>query len=140
MGHSFPVLRAVVIDTTDARATAEFYRRLLGFSYRPGHEPPPAGEPDPWGEDWLVLVDASGSPRLSFQQVDELAPATWPLHDVPQQLHLDLAVSSEAELHESYERALALGARLLLDRTDDPDEALYVLADPVGHPFCLLVG
>ena len=29
--------------------------------------------------------------------------------------------------------------RILLDRTDDEDEALYVLADPSGHPFCLLV-
>jgi hypothetical protein len=26
--------------------------------------------------------------------------------------------------------------RLLLDRTDDPDEPLYVLADPSGHPSC----
>jgi hypothetical protein len=26
-----------------------------------------------------------------------------------------------------------------LDRTDDDDEPLYVLADPSGHPFCLFV-
>jgi hypothetical protein len=26
---------------------------------------------------------------------------------------------------------------LVLDRTDDPDEPLYVLADPAGHPFCI---
>ena len=36
-------------------------------------------------------------------------------------------------------RAEELGAELLLDRTDDEDEPLYVLADPSGHPFCLLV-
>ena len=29
---------------------------------------------------------------------------------------------------------------LLMDRTQVPDEPLYVLADPEGHPFCLLVG
>jgi hypothetical protein len=28
---------------------------------------------------------------------------------------------------------------VLHDRTADPDEPLYVLADPAGHPFCLLV-
>ena len=26
-----------------------------------------------------------------------------------------------------------------LDRTDDPDEPLYVYADPAGHPFCIFV-
>jgi hypothetical protein len=37
-------------------------------------------------------------------------------------------------------RSAELGATLLYDRTDDVDEPLYVLADPAGHPFCLLVG
>ena len=35
MAESFPTLRAVVLDTTDARALAEFYRQLLGYDYRP---------------------------------------------------------------------------------------------------------
>ena len=34
---------------------------------------------------------------------------------------------------------LALGARLLYDRSDDPEEPLYVYADPAGHPFCVFV-
>ena len=34
---------------------------------------------------------------------------------------------------------LALGATLLLDRTDDQDEPLYVFADPAGHPLCIFV-
>lgn len=38
------------------------------------------------------------------------------------------------------QRAEELGATLLYDRTDDDGEPLYVLADPAGHPFCLLVG
>jgi hypothetical protein len=29
---------------------------------------------------------------------------------------------------------------LLLDRTDDQNEPLYVFADPAGHPFCIFVG
>ncbi len=40
-----PLLRSVVLDTTDARGLAEFYRELLGLAYRPGDERPPAGEP-----------------------------------------------------------------------------------------------
>ena len=38
-----PRLRQVVLDTTDVRALAEFYRRLLGLRYRPGDEPPAPG-------------------------------------------------------------------------------------------------
>jgi hypothetical protein len=34
---------------------------------------------------------------------------------------------------------LRLGARVLLDRTDDPEEPLYVFADLAGHPFCIFV-
>ena len=55
------------------------------------------------------------------------------------QLHVDLTVSSAAELQRHRERAEALGAELLLDRTDDPDEQLYVFADLSGHPFCIFV-
>ena len=62
-GLSFPVMRQVVLDTTDARMLAEFYRRLLGFSYRPGDEPPEAGKVDVRGQDWLVLNDALGCAR-----------------------------------------------------------------------------
>ena len=46
------------------------------------------------------------------------------------QLHMDFTVESVEELERHRARAEALGARLLLDRSDDPDEPLYVLADP----------
>jgi hypothetical protein len=48
----FPRLQQVVLDGTDVRALAEFYRRLRGWRYRPGDEPPAPGEPDPAGQDW----------------------------------------------------------------------------------------
>ena len=137
--EGFPRLLQVVLDTTDARRLAEFYRRLLGLRYRPGDEPPPAGERDPQGEDWLVLRDAGGTNRLAFQQVAELPEATWPDGPHPQMLHLDLTVPSMEALDAQHERALALGARLLLDRSDDPEEPLRVYADPAGHPFCIFV-
>ena len=54
-------------------------------------------------------------------------------------LHLDTTVPTAADLEEQHLRALGLGARLLFDRSDDPDEPLYVYADPAGHPFCIFV-
>jgi catechol 2,3-dioxygenase-like lactoylglutathione lyase family enzyme len=136
---SRPVLRAVVLDSMDARRLAEFYRELLGLAYRPGDEPPASGEPDPQAEDWLVLTAPGGGTNLAFQRVASLPPATWPEGPVPQQLHLDLTVADVPELDAQHERALALGARLLHDRSTDPDEPLRVYADPAGHPFCVFV-
>jgi catechol 2,3-dioxygenase-like lactoylglutathione lyase family enzyme len=137
---SFPTLRQVVLDCTDARALAEFYRRLLGLQYRVGDERPAAGQPDEHGQDWLVLVNADGVRQLAFQQIAELPPPTWPEGPRPQMLHLDTMVPSAAELDVQHERALALGAQLLDDRSDDPEEPLRVYADPAGHPFCIFVG
>jgi len=134
----FPELMHAALDATDVRGLAEFYRELLGVRYRPGDEPPTDGSAD--DEDWLVLVDADGSRVLAFQEVPTLDRPTWPSHDVPKQMHLDFRVPTVAELQRHRERAQRLGATVLLDRTDDPDEALYVLADPAGHPFCILVG
>jgi hypothetical protein len=138
--HEFPEIVQTVLDTTDARGLAEFYRQLLGLRYRAGDEPPPAGEPDPNGQDWLVLHDANGNNRLGFQQVAKLPKATWPEGPVPQQLHLDLCVLSKEQLDVHHERVQSLGARMLHDRSDDPQEPLYVYADPAGHPFCIFVG
>ena len=133
----YPQLLHTVLDTTRPRELAEFYRQLLGLQYRPGDEPPADGAPD--DADWLVLVDSAGVRKLAFQQVDRLPRTTWPEHDVPMQLHVDFTVSSPAELERQRERAEALGAEILLDRTDEPDEPLYVFADLAGHPFCILV-
>lgn len=35
----YPQLLHTALDTTDARALAEFYRQLLGLQYRSGDEP-----------------------------------------------------------------------------------------------------
>ncbi len=132
----YPRLVHTAIDTTDARGLAEFYRQLLGLHYRPGDEPPSEGDDD---SDWLVLLDEDDHRVVAIQEVERLERTTWPSHDVPMQLHLDFAVADREALERHRARAEELGAVLLLDRTDDEDEALYVLADPAGHPFCLLV-
>jgi hypothetical protein len=150
-GGARPFVSQVVLDCPQPRALAEFYRELLGYAYRPGDEPPPAGEPDPDGEDWLVLrprADDSSSGRgIAFQQTDDYRPPEWSVDGTPlpagsqrQMLHLDMTVPDKAALTTQRDRATALGATVLLDRSADEEEPLYVFADPVGHPFCIFVG
>ncbi|HUB42671.1 MAG TPA: VOC family protein [Streptosporangiaceae bacterium] len=135
---AYPVLMHTALDATDCRRLAEFYRQFLGLRYRPGDEIPADGSDD--DPDWLVLLDSAGHRVLAFQQVPALARPTWPAHDVPKQMHHDFRVLAIEELERQRQRAEELGATLLYDRTGDEDEPLYVLADPAGHPFCLLVG
>lgn len=132
-----PRIRQTVIDAVDIRACAEFYRVLLALEYRPGDEAPTDGTADE--SDWLVLRDPRGGHRLAFQRVEHLAPTTWPSDDVPMQLHLDTAVADLDDLDAATDRALAAGGRLLLDRSGDADEPLRVIADPAGHPLCIIV-
>jgi hypothetical protein len=137
--ETFPEIVQTVLDTTDPRRLAEFSRQLFGLAYRPGDETPPAGAPDERGQDWLVLRTPDGGRALAFQKVDDLPETTWPEAGVPQQMHLDTAVPSVAELDRQHERAMALGARLRFDRTDDEEEPLRVYADPAGHLLCICV-
>jgi catechol 2,3-dioxygenase-like lactoylglutathione lyase family enzyme len=130
---SVPRLLHTVLDTDDVRATAEFWRQLLDLRYRPGDEVVTDGE------DWLVLTDHDGNRKLAFQLTDDLQRSTWPDPGVPMQLHLDLTVSSVAELDEQHDRVLALGGELRFDRSDTPEEPLRAYADPAGHVFCILV-
>ena len=138
MEESFPHLRSVVLDAIDARGLAEFYRQLLGYHYRPGDDPRPDGN-DADGSEFLMLVDGAAGTRLAFQQVPDLARATWPDGPVPQQLHIDFSVADVQQLAEQHARAMALGAQLLRDDSDDAEEPIYVYADPQGHPFCIFV-
>jgi hypothetical protein len=84
------------------------------------------GQSDPEGQDWLILTSPAGGAVLAFQKVGELPEATWPDGPVPQQFHLDTTVPTMGDLDVAHERALALGARLLQDRSDDPQEPVRV--------------
>jgi Glyoxalase-like domain len=115
------------LDCPTPRDLAEFYRRVLGWSYAPGH-----AETDPDGDNWLVLVPPQGGPRLAFQQSDAAVPP-WP---GGARAHLDLAVPDLAAAHQ---HLLACGARPLTGSPAEegrPDDLYRVYADPVGHPFC----
>lgn len=133
---SVPVLQQPVLDAVDTRELAEFYRQLFDLRYREGDEQT-SGEAD--SDDWLVLLDEQGRRVIAFQQTEQLTPTTWPSPEVPMQAHLDFTVPDRESLDAAHVRALDLGARLLNDESDDPDEQLYVYADPAGHPFCILV-
>jgi catechol-2,3-dioxygenase len=133
----YPVLLHTAIDARDCRGLAEFYRQLLGLHYREGEEPPTDGTPD--DADWLVLLDADGRRVVTIQQKSDTRPPTWPSEEVPMQMHLDFKVPTVEDLARHRQHALDLGARELFDRSADDGEPLHVLADPAGHPFCLLV-
>jgi hypothetical protein len=137
--QAFPRIAQVVVDSTNPRMRAEFWKSLLGLDYRQGHEPPGPGSDDPAGQDWLNLLTPTGEPCLAFQKVDELTRSTWPTSAIPQQLHLDLTVRSVNELNAVHVRVLELDGQLLLDRSNSLEEPLRVYADPDGHPFCIFV-
>ncbi|MFC4785814.1 VOC family protein [Nocardioides sp. MAHUQ-72] len=148
MTDAHPFVAQTVLDCRQPRTLAEFYRQLLGYSYRPGDEPPAAGEPDERGADWLVLrpePDAWRSGRgLAFQANAEFVAPVWtPEPDRPgdqqMMLHLDMAVSDTESLEHQRQRVLDLGGTVLHDRSADEEEPLYVFADPSGHPFCIFV-
>ncbi len=134
---TYPGLLHTAIDARDCRALAEFYRQLLGLHYREGEEPPTDGSLD--DADWLVLLDDNGARVVTIQEKRDTTPPTWPSEEVPTQMHMDFKVHTVEDLVRHREHAEKLGARLLYDRSQDEGEPLYVLGDPAGHPFCLLV-
>ncbi len=136
---AFPQIRQVVLDSTNPRASAEFWRQLLGLVYRRDHEPPGPGDDDPAGRDWLNLLTPEGAASLAIQGVDRVPRSTWPDSTVPQQLHLDITVTSVEELASAGARVIELGGTLLLDRSSDAVEPLQVFGDLDGHPFCIFV-
>src|SRR3712207_4654152 len=114
-----PQLQQPVLDATDVRGEAEFWRELLGLAYRAGDEVPEEGTDE---ADWLVLPHPDGRRCLAIQEVEALPRNRWPEPGHPSVSHLDTTVPSVSALDAAHERVLALGGELRLDRTDDADE------------------
>ena len=114
-------LTAVVLDSSDAGALADFYQRILGW---------PAGTNEP---GWVTLRPPGGGAGLSFQTEDAYVRPAWPASAGDQQmmLHLDIEVD---DLDIAGAHAVSAGA-VLADY--QPQEKVRVYLDPAGHPFCL---
>jgi catechol 2,3-dioxygenase-like lactoylglutathione lyase family enzyme len=118
-------LQCVVLDCPDVLELARFYQSLLGGE---------VNKDDPrWSldDDWATLH--TGSQVLAFQRAKDYRPPQWPDPAYPQQFHLDIEVP---DLDEACQAVLAQGGTLL-----QPGKGGWlVMADPAGHPFCLLKG
>ena len=131
MSEEFPRLIAPCLDAEDGPGLAAFWKDFLGLGYRPGQGP--GDEPG-----FIVIDGPDGAPELAIQQVGVLPRATWPGGHTPQQVHLDLVVRDRDEQRRHVDRALSMGATVLDDRSADDADPLVVMADPAGHPFCLI--
>jgi hypothetical protein len=101
-------------------------------------------DPSALGEFWAALLDGEIAFRsedfvavrldhqwLSMVRIPEHRAPTWPDTEIPQQMHLDLAVE---DLDAAEAEAIRLGARLA--PAQPSPERWRVLLDPAGHPFC----
>jgi catechol 2,3-dioxygenase-like lactoylglutathione lyase family enzyme len=116
-------LTSTVLESTDPRALAAFYRHLLGW---------PVGKNEP---TWVTLRPDGSGAGLSFQLAEDHIRPTWPPVDGEQQMmaHLDIEV---ADLEAAVARAVAAGATVA---DFQPRDTVRVCLDPDGHPFCLFV-
>jgi catechol 2,3-dioxygenase-like lactoylglutathione lyase family enzyme len=112
-------LHGIVIDCPDPDSLATFYQELLGMQRVQDDE------------DWIVIGDTPDRPGIAFARVPNYRPPTWPTGERPQYRHFDVRV---ADLDAAEQAALRLGATPL------SREGLTsrIMADPVGHPFCLV--
>jgi hypothetical protein len=116
IGH----LHGIVIDCPEPRALAAFYEPLLGMQRVQDDD------------HWVVIGDAPDRPGVAFQKIANYRPPTWPEGERPQNYHFDIAVD---DLDTGEQAVLALGAT----RLPGAPENFRVFADPVGHPFCLVL-
>ena len=114
-------LTSTVLESTDPRALAAFYRHLLGW---------PVGKNEP---TWVTLRPDGSGAGLSFQLAEDHIRPTWPPVDGEQQMmaHLDIEVE---DLEAAVAHAVAAGATVA---DFQPQDAVRVCLDPDGHPFCL---
>jgi predicted enzyme related to lactoylglutathione lyase len=111
----------VVLECPDPAALANFYSQLIGW--------PISYQDDDW---WTLGTAKTTGVTLSFQKAPGYRSPVWPDPESSMQVHFDLRVD---DLDEAEQRAQQLGATKF-DHQPDP-EHFRVMADPVGHPFCV---
>lgn len=123
---------SVTIGAPAPRDLAAFYAQLMGWPVT-ASEPARPGMPPEDGWAQLRPPDGEEGPTLNFEYEARFTRPVWPAADGRQNAtqHLDIAV---ADLDEAVQWALNAGA-VLADV--QPQEAVRVMLDPAGHPFCL---
>jgi predicted enzyme related to lactoylglutathione lyase len=127
--------RTLSIDCADADQMAEFYSRLLGWdiSARGDHNPRTGGS------GWATLANPTGGVNLAFGAADWYEPPVWPEESGAQakMMHFEIGVDN---LEASIARVIAAGGSIAPHQPKDRDQdAVRVMLDPSGHPFCLFV-
>lgn len=127
-----PSIRAtsVTIGAPDPRALAAFYARLLGVEVSTT-EGPDAGDPPEAG--WAQVRTEELTLNVEYEK--HWRAPVWPARDGEPvaTVHLDLWVH---DLEAALAWAVACGGR---PAQVQPQDAVRVVIDPAGHPFCLFV-
>ncbi len=122
-------IRRMMLDATDHRRLAEFYRRLLGAQYE-GSEPGQDVEPR-----FIDLVEPTTGARLGFQVSENYQRPDWPDHGkAPTQGHLDISLQA-CELDQAIDFAVSLGA--CVTSVVERDEGGRCSPRPRGSSFLL---
>lgn len=111
-------LVAVSIDCQDPARLADFYKNLLGWDIT-------------YSDENAVYLSGDGM-RLGFLRVENYRAPRWPGQDVPQQMHLDIAVEN---LEAAKRQVAGFGARSAEEQPGA--ESWHTMLDPAGHPFDL---
>ena len=115
-------LSGIVLECRDPAGLARFYSALTGW---------PLVFTD---EDFVAIGEGpEASFHLGFQRAPAHEPPTWPDPHSSMQSHLHIKVR---DLDAAERRALELGATRF--STQPAPTRHRVLADPAGHPFCLV--
>jgi hypothetical protein len=121
-------LKAIVLDCPDIQVLSEFYIRMLGWEKDFVEE----------GE-FLEIRSPLSSVKIAFQTNTDYVSPVWPEEPDAQQqmLHIDFAVQSKEEMEPAVKHAISCGATKADTQYSDEWTVLF---DPVGHPFCFVVG
>lgn len=112
----------IALECRDPRALAAFYRAITGWEVVYD------------GDNWVSLGESRDAQwHLSFQRSPCHQPPTWPDDASSMQFHLHFRVPN---LDTAEREVLELGGTKLPHQPSP--EGSRVVADPAGHPFCLV--
>lgn len=112
----------VTLDAADAPALAHFYARLLGWQVF-----------DEDDEGAAVAPSEDAGYNLACQTEEHYVPPVWPTEPGKPQMSMHLEIEVD-DLEEAVAYAVDAGARVA---SYQPQETVWVMLDPAGHPFCL---